>query len=109
MITSEERARQAIKFLATTDEQAATAKAYLQELEKKEKTIIGLQILESKAKTNPEKEAEARNSEAYKQWQKDYHDAVYNFELVRNKRNTEALIIEIWRSENANRRVGNVT
>lgn len=108
VIVSESRAKQAITCLAETDESAAAAKAYMEEMKNKEKTILGIAILESELSGQQAKEAEARSSEAYKDWQKKYHDAVYNYELARNKRTTEALIIEMWRSENANRRVGNV-
>jgi len=105
---SEDRVSQGLKYMVETDEPFAAAKSFMTGLEKQEKTILGLEVLASKLSGQQAKEAEARNSEPYSQWRKSYEDAVYNFELVRNKRNSEAMLIECWRSLNANRRKGNI-
>jgi hypothetical protein len=106
-----ERRDKALQYLIDTDEPAAKARAYLLGLEKSEKTIIAVEILDKKGTpgTVPEKDAMARTSHEYKAWKEDYEDAVLDMELYRNRRHTAELIIELWRSEGANRRQGNIT
>ena len=103
----EDRLQKALTYLAETDEPAARAKAYMVGLDKQEKTVLGMELLKVTG-TNPERDGKARNSDSYKQWQEMYQNAVMDYELYRNKRATEELIIEVWRSENANRRRGNI-
>ncbi len=107
MIVSESRLQKALTYLAETDESAANAKALMIGIENQEKTILGTVFLEMSG-TVAEREAGARSSQALKDWQSQYKDAVYNYEILRNKRNTESLIVEVWRSLNANQRKGNI-
>ncbi len=98
MITAEKRDEQ-LEFLATTDESYALAKSCMVGYEKQERTVLGMSVLESKEKTVQLKEAEARISKSYRTWKTAYQDSVYDYEILRNKRTTAALIIELWRSE----------
>lgn len=104
---SEIRLDKSLSYLATTDEKAATAKAYMIGLEHQEKTILGVQFL-SETGTVAEREAKARASEAYKEWREKYEKAVLDYETVRTKRNTETLMVEVWRTLQANQRKGNI-
>ena len=106
MIT-EQRLTQALKYLAETDEPAAKAKAYMLGLEGQEKTILATQFLGIEG-TVAVRDATARTTQAYATWLTQYKESVYDFEILRNKRSTEALIVEVWRSLNANQRRGNV-
>jgi hypothetical protein len=55
-----------------------------------------------------DKKAEAKiMPQCMKAWE-DHFVAVTEFEKVRARREREVLIIDVWRSINANRRVGNV-
>jgi len=54
------------------------------------------------------KEAVAMQSEKYQKWCKDFEESVVDYEILNNERNTAILKVEIWRSEQANRRRGNV-
>jgi hypothetical protein len=103
------RRDKALKFLVETDEVAAKAKAYMIGLDKQEKTILAIELLKTKGATAQERDAVARASEPYAQWLKKYEESVYDFEKLRNERNSEELVVECWRSENANRRAGNIT
>ena len=96
-----DRRDKAMAYLAETDKPYAKARAYMLGLEKQEKTIIGLKILEQKGKdgTVGEKEALARTSHEYKCWREDYENAVADYETYRNRRHTADLVIEVWRSE----------
>jgi len=93
-------------YLAMTDEVYAGCKTNMIRLDKQEKTILARELLISTRKTQGMKEAEARISSAYSQWHSDYCDAVYEFELVKNKRISASLVIEVWRSEFSARKQG---
>lgn len=105
----QQRAEKALDYLAHTDEVCARARSYMLGLEKNEKTVLAVEILNSQGSSVQEREAKARNSEAYREWSKKYEEAVYDFEILRNRRSTAELLIESWRSINANRRAGNIT
>lgn len=104
---SDERLDKALTFLVTTDEEAAKAKARMEGLRNQEKTHLGLSFLAAHG-TMAEKEAHSRTSVEYKAWQKAMEDAVLEYEILKNKRNTEAMIVEVWRTLSANMRRGNV-
>lgn len=108
MNVTDDRCDKALKYLISTDEGAAIAKSYMLGVEKQEKTILAVAMLESQEKTAGLREAEARASDEYQVWQKSYENAVLDYEHLRNKRNSESLVIECWRSINANRRKGNI-
>lgn len=106
MPISDDRRDKALTYLATTDEDCARAKALMKGLEHQEKTILGLVVLDNLVGTTvQEREAIARTHETYREWIQSYKDAVFEYEKIRNKRLTEEMIVECWRSENANRRV----
>jgi len=105
-----ERRDKALQYLIDTDERAARAKSYMMGLAHQEKTILGQLVLDQRSLdgTVGEKEGRARNSEEYTEWRGKYENAVADYEIYRNRRNTAELIIELWRSENANKRQGNI-
>ena len=105
---SEERLQKALTYLANTDEPYAKARAYLDAMKVREKTVLATSYLNISGGTVAEKDHKARESKAYEEWQKNYEDAVYDHEIMRNKRSTEALIVEVWRTESANQRRGNI-
>ena len=104
---SADRLQKALEYLATTDESAAKAKAYLMGLEETTKTIKATEFLRATG-TNGERDARAYASASYQEHIDKIEEATYSYEILRNKRLTEALIIEVWRSLNANRRNGNI-
>jgi hypothetical protein len=105
--TTETDVSRALKYLESTDESCANARAFQLYLESKEKTILAMTILESTG-TVSEREARARTSATYLEWLEQYREAVADYELQRNKRKRAELTIEVWRSTNANQRRGNV-
>lgn len=104
---SDEKLQKALTYMAETDEPAAKAKSFLAGLEKQEKTILATQFGDRSGGVEERKQS-AYRSEAYETWKNKYQTAVYDYELMRNKRQTAELIVECWRSINANRRHGNV-
>jgi hypothetical protein len=107
MNISDDRLQKALVYLAETDMPAAQAKAKVKALEQRRKTVKAVVFLESDG-TMAEKEAKAYASREYQDIVNDYENAVADSELYANKRRTEELIVEIWRSLGANRRSGNV-
>jgi hypothetical protein len=104
---SSDRLSQALKYLSETDEKAANLKA---EVARKEyickKTRARVFLISSG--NNEVRKAEAEVSEDTDKSEKEKVDAIVEFEKTKAKRETEALIVEVWRSVNANRRVGNI-
>jgi hypothetical protein len=106
-IVSDELVQKALSYFALTDEKCAKAKALMSGLENQLKTVKAVGYMQSEG-TVAERESQAYTSQAYKDHVQKLEDATYDFELMRNKRLTEELIIEVWRSVNANRRKGNM-
>lgn len=108
MSISDNRMEKAICYLVETDESAAMAKSLMIGLEEQKRTVISIAMLDSTAKSAAMKEVDARVSDGYKAWRENYTNAVYEYEAVRNKRITEAAVIEAWKSYNFNKNKGNV-
>lgn len=106
---SNDRLQKALTYLAETDDKCAKAKSLMVGLESQMKTVKAVAFLQADAKTATEREAIAYASETYQQHIAKLESATYDYETMRNKRLTEELVVECWRSINANRRNGNVT
>ena len=100
---SEERLEKAIMYLAHTDENAAKAKALCKKLEKMERIIRGEAFLKA-AGTVAEREAKAVTSEQYKEHVSYAENCWVDSALLDNKRHTEEVIVDIWRTMSANLR-----
>lgn len=107
MIVSDDRCQKALKYLASTDEDAARAKAHLEGLQEQRKTVKAMMFMQAEG-AQQTREQQAYNSDEYKQHIEKIENAVLDFETLKQKRLTEALIIEVWRSCNSNRRTGNI-
>lgn len=102
----EVRAERAVNYLAETDEPAARAKALYEGLDRQTKTFEGQAFLASTGSTVAEREANARVNQTYQAHLKEVANAQIDWEIYRNRRNTAEMLIEYWRSLNANRRQG---
>ena len=109
MSISDKRMEKSLTYLAETDDVAANAKALMVGLEEQKRTVISIAMLASDEKSAAMKEVYARVSQDYIQWAAYYSKSVYEYETIRNKRSTESLIVEAWRSCNSNKKKGNVT
>lgn len=107
MILSDERCSKALRYLTETDESSADAKTdvarkeYAVELVKKRMFLTTEGSVEHRkalAETSPEVQAAIG----------ELLNAIVAFEKVKAKRQTEALVVDVWRSVNAARRVGNI-
>lgn len=116
MLIGDEQIAEALTMLSVTDSTVAGFKAAMKAKEYQRQTMKSLAYLEAEQDairsgerwSVAKKEAVAMQSEKYQKWCKDFEDAVADYEILNNERNTAILKVEIWRSEQANRRRGNV-
>lgn len=104
-VITDERAEKAIAYLATSDEKAAVAKVDVQRLEdeiKAQKAAIFMRLTGSVE----QRKAEAETHETVAATRKEYYSALLSYEHIANKRRTESLVCELWRSVTSNRRAG---
>jgi len=106
MTDIQEIARDALLYLAETDEDCAKAKAHMKGLEYKIKHTLAAQYLSAEAKTVGDKKAISECSPAYIDITGRYEDAVLDYEILSAKRSTQTARFEWARSMNANRRQG---
>ena len=104
---SEDRVEKSLKFLRETDTLAANARAMMVGLDDQKKTIFAVEYVNATGSQGDKAEI-ARSSTAYIEHLKKYKDSVFDYEELRNRRQTEVLIVETWRSQNANMRRGNI-
>lgn len=104
---SDDRLQRALTYLAETDEPCAALKADAARTEWKAKAIRDAIYLRSDGAAAT-RQATAGASDAYATAMQAHFEALAKFEAMKNKRATETLVVEVWRSLNANRRTGNV-
>jgi hypothetical protein len=107
-VINENRLERAMKYLAETDELAAALRAETDRSEFKAKQVKATVFLTSEG-TVAEREARALIYESTTQAYDAHFKAIREYHAVANKRALEQLVVELWRSINANRRMGNIT
>ena len=100
-------AETALNYLVNTDEEAARAKALYDGLYEQRKTIRAVQFLNAKGSA-AERTETALASVEYQEHLNLIKDAQLEFEILRNKRGSNILITDMWRSVNSNQRKGNI-
>jgi sugar phosphate isomerase/epimerase len=106
-VISDDRCERALRYLAETDEEAAELKANVERCEFKAKQVKASVFLHFTG-TVGEREAEALTGQRTTAAYEEYFKAIRDYQAVANKRALQVLIVEVWRSLQANRRVGNV-
>jgi hypothetical protein len=106
MEINQARMEQALMNLTESDEQIAKAKALVNGLNNYAKVIKAMQFQRSPGKSVGEKEQFAMCSPAYTAHLDKIQTAEYDYFLLNERRNTETLIIDCWRSLNAARSRG---
>ena len=103
---SEERVEKSLVYLAESDEPYAHAHATAKAIEKEEKIVKAQAFINAKRlyDTIAEANAVAESSQEYKDWKERLENALVDFKLLENKRETEKVIWETWRTEQANLR-----
>lgn len=101
-------AETALNYLVGTDEEAARAKVLYEGLYEQRKTIKAIQFLKASGSA-AERTEKALASSEYQEHLLLIKDAQIEFEILRNKRETNSRgIIEMWRSVNSNQKKGNI-
>ena len=106
MIT-EERLYKAMQILAESDERTAELKTDVSRQKfRLDRVKASIQIYSEGAQEL--RKAHAIASPETEKAEEDYLSAIQAFESLNNSRKTEELVVEVWRSEGANRRAGNI-
>lgn len=106
-MVSEQRLEQALTRLAQSDEPHADAKMEMLRSEYAAEAVRDSVYLVSDG-TIEDRKAIARQSGEYKEAMLRYFDAVRKFTALNNKRQHEVMIVDVFRTLEASRRVGNV-
>lgn len=104
MITRE-RMERALTFLAETDEKFAYHKTHVEKCNLKMKAVRNAFFLRETGSI-AERQAKAEQANEYKQAQEEYFAALVAFEHLKNKRNTESILIDTWRTVASAQKVG---
>jgi hypothetical protein len=107
-IITDERFNEALVFLAESDISAAKLKADMERAEFKAKSLRHTTYLHMKGATVAEREAMAMAKPEVQAAYEAYFASIQAYNTVANKRTTEAIVVDCWRSINANRRMGTV-
>lgn len=97
-----------LRYLAETEKAYADAKARRIFLEETQKTVKATLFADAPDGSVASREAHAYTQPAYMEHCQKLRDAVYDEELMRAKRLRYELTIEVWRTQEASRRRGNV-
>ena len=107
MTISTERMEQALTFMAETDQTCAQLRADMERAEFKARATKDALFMRLTG-TVAERTAQAGASDEYGEAMNRYFDYLAAWEHVKNKRQTEAIVVEAWRSLNSSRNRGNV-
>ena len=100
-------AETALNYLVNTDEGMARAKVLYEGLYEQRKTIKAVQFLNAKGSA-AERSEKAFASKEYQDHLMLIKDAQVEYEILRNKRDTNVRVTELWRSVNSNQKKGNI-
>ena len=108
MIISDDRLETALKYLASTDPQIGQLKANLEELEDHKKIQYAICYCDSVADTVSDRQQSAYTDKRYIDHINSLADVRIVYEQLRAKRRTQEIIVDVWRTIQANLRRGNI-
>jgi len=100
-------AEEALRYLVGTDEDSARAKVLYEGLYEQRKTIRAIQFLNASGSA-AERTEKANASVEYQEHLQLIKDAQIDYEILKNKRESNIRITDMWRSVNSNQRKGNI-
>ena len=100
-------AEKALEYLKNTDIKAAQAKAHLEAMHDRKKTVLAVEFINSEGPAAARSQI-ALASDPYNDILLAHQEAVLDFETIRNQRKSAELQIDMWRSINSNQRKGNI-
>jgi hypothetical protein len=103
----EERLANALRYRAMTDDQCASLKAEMLRTERKAKAIRAAMFMAAEGTVAVRDATADTRKEVEDAWE-EHFKAVNAYTAIANKRDSEEIIIDVWRSLNASLRKGNV-
>jgi hypothetical protein len=100
-------ATESLEYLLETDDEFGRLKGEVEGLDYLIKMAEARGYLGASG-TQDQRKSQARISEEYERLVLEHNDRVIELHTIGAKRKTAELVIEVWRSQSANRRVGNV-
>lgn len=101
----DKRLEQALTYLATTDEPCAALRADMERAEFKAK-VSKAAVVKLTEGSVADRNAAADTAQSTIDAYEAYFSVMHGYEAMKNKRATEAIVVDTWRSMNANRRQG---
>lgn len=102
---SEERAEKALRFLVDTDERCAEAKADMERSEYAYKRAKEMVFIHAEG-TVAERQATAAMHPKVKEAHEHYVGTIAMYSHIANKRDTERIVLDMFRTLSANKRMG---
>ena len=102
---TQQRMEEALEYLSDTDESCAALRADMERAEFRAKRTEHA-IFKISDGTVAERTADAKTSPDTEAAYEKYFQAMHAYHAMSNKRATESIVIDTWRSLNANRRQG---
>lgn len=105
---TEEEVERAINYLASSAEDFAKWKGRMKFLELHRKSVRAAETLNANGNSMAENKERGEASTAYKNILIEYHEAVYEFELINAYRNAAAVKVDAWRTISSSNKAGHV-
>lgn len=105
---SDDEVEKAVHYLAESAKDYAKWRGRMKFLEQHRKSIRAAEVLRATGKTMAENTTRGEASTAYKNILIEYHEAVYEFELINAYRHAAETKIEVWRTVSSSNRKGHV-
>ncbi len=104
MIVSEDNVSKALTYLAADPHPLAEAKFRLTQAENKTRELYSELLLASNQDTVSAKQASVECHPDYRRAKEAEAEAVFDVERHKSRTNAAAMLVEVWRTENANAR-----
>ena len=98
-----------IQNLALTDDEHGRLKGRMKAWDQKLKVCEGRMFLQEKEGSVEHRKAKAKTSDEYEKLLGEFESESVEFHILDSQRNTWNTIIEVYRTQQANKRMGNIT
>lgn len=104
-----EKVTDCLDYLISTDDEYGRLRGAVKGFEHRLKIAKAMAFLDAKGEGSQGERAEiAIASQSYKDLVEEYENTVAEMETIAAKRKSRELTIEVWRSQSANKRTGNI-
>ena len=105
---SEDEVERALKYLSESAKDFAKWRGRMKYLEQHRKSVRAAEVLRATGKTISENTTRGEASTAYKNILIEYHEAIYEFELINAYRNAAETKISLFQTISASNRRGHI-